>query len=98
MFVMLMQPDIQIDCDTGDGVTAVVVPGRTASAVHITGNDSTSAYLNDHTAHYEFFVTFRDRSREPNLAIRLRRIYTLCQKKAPRKVIPLANSFQAQAT
>ena len=33
-----------------------------------------------------FFVTFRDRSREPNLAIRPRRICTLCQKIAPRKV------------
>jgi hypothetical protein len=33
-----------------------------------------------------FSLTFRDRSREPDLAIRSRRIGTLCEKSAPRKV------------
>ena len=36
--------------------------------------------------HYWFFVTFRDRSREPNFVIRSRGISTLCGKSAPRKV------------
>jgi hypothetical protein len=48
-----------------------------------------SAYslaLMSDTAHYRFSLTFRDRSREPDLAIRSRRIGTLCEKSAPRKV------------
>jgi hypothetical protein len=38
------------------------------------------------TAHFRFIVTFRDRSREPDVAIRSRRIGMLCEKSAPRKV------------